>query len=191
MDHKDRLGGPGGRVARWLGRSRFHRRRRRCRNSMKPRRDRQLGATCSAIRAAYSCPGSAIPAPVIRRIFDIPTMVRFSVGPSWANLTEARPRGHGKEGQRRFVHDSPLEGGGFEPSVPLPGVAIFVIRRKTRRLVGSREPRGARHGTASPLAAGPPVRIHSPPAESLRTLGPSAQRPEGDVRGIGFQTVRT
>ena len=26
------------------------------------RRDRQLGATCSAIRAAYSCPGSAIPA---------------------------------------------------------------------------------------------------------------------------------
>jgi hypothetical protein len=29
---------------------------------------------------------------------DIPTMVRHSVGPSWANLTEARPRGHGKEG---------------------------------------------------------------------------------------------
>src|ERR1700719_4903222 len=45
-------------------------------------------------------------------------MVRLSVGPSWANLTEARPRGHGKEGQRRFVHDSPLEGDGFEPSVP-------------------------------------------------------------------------
>ena len=56
--------------------------------------------------------------PVIRRTFDIPTMVRLSVGPSRANLTEARPRGHGKEGQRRFVHDSPLEGDGFEPSVP-------------------------------------------------------------------------
>jgi len=53
--------------------------------------------------------------PVIRRTFDIPTMVRLSVGPSWANLTEARPRGHGKEGQRRFVHDSPLERSGFEP----------------------------------------------------------------------------
>ena len=43
--------------------------------------------------------------PVIRRTFDIPTMVRLSVGPSRANLTEARPRGHGKEGQCRFVHD--------------------------------------------------------------------------------------
>ena len=59
--------------------------------------------------------------PVIRRTFDIPTMVRLSVGPSRANLTEARPRGHGKEGQRRFVHDSPLEGEGFEPSVPRRG----------------------------------------------------------------------
>jgi hypothetical protein len=29
---------------------------------MKPRRDRQAGATCSAIRAAYSCLGSAISA---------------------------------------------------------------------------------------------------------------------------------
>jgi len=56
--------------------------------------------------------------PVIRRTFDIPTMVRLSVSPSWANLTEARPRGHGKEGQRRFVHDSPLEGDGFELPVP-------------------------------------------------------------------------
>jgi hypothetical protein len=43
--------------------------------------------------------------PVIWRTFDIPTMVRLSVGPYWANLTEARPRGHGKEGQRKFVHD--------------------------------------------------------------------------------------
>ena len=28
------------------------------------------------------------------------------------------PVADGKEGQRRFVHDSPLEGAGFEPSVP-------------------------------------------------------------------------
>jgi hypothetical protein len=46
-------------------------------------------------------------------------LVRLSVGPSWANLTEARPRGHGKEGQRRFVHDSPLEGDGFELSLKI------------------------------------------------------------------------
>jgi hypothetical protein len=65
--------------------------------------------------------GAPLLEPVIRRTFDIPTMVRLSVGPSWANLTEARPRGHGKEGQRRFVHDSPLEGAGFEPSVPRQG----------------------------------------------------------------------
>jgi hypothetical protein len=31
--------------------------------------------------------------------------------PSRPQPTEARPRGHGKEGQRRFVHDSPLEEG--------------------------------------------------------------------------------
>ena len=38
--------------------------------------------------------------------------------PSRPQPTEARPRGHGKEGQRRFVHDSPLEGDGFELPVP-------------------------------------------------------------------------
>jgi len=27
--------------------------------------------------------------PVIRRTFDIPSMARLSVGPSWATLTEA------------------------------------------------------------------------------------------------------
>jgi len=31
---------------------------------------------------------------------------------------QGRPRGHGKRGQRRFVHDSPLEESGFELSVP-------------------------------------------------------------------------
>ena len=67
--------------------------------------------------------------PVIRRTFDIPTMVRLSVGPSRANLTEARPRGHGKEGQRRFVHDSPLEEAGFEPSVPGRGRRFRFCRR--------------------------------------------------------------
>jgi phospholipid transport system substrate-binding protein len=30
--------------------------------------------------------------PVIRRIFDIPLMARFSVGPSWASLSEAQRR---------------------------------------------------------------------------------------------------
>src|ERR1700741_429328 len=30
-------------------------------------------------------------APVIRRTFDIASMARPSVGPSWANLTEAQP----------------------------------------------------------------------------------------------------
>src|ERR1700730_6611215 len=60
----------------------------------------------------------------------------------------------------RFAPDSPLEGAGFEPSVPLG------------KLV--RPWPGASRRRALPPAE-PMVRIRLPPAASLRTFGPSAE----------------
>src|SRR6202047_4625026 len=70
------------------------------------------------------------------------------------------------------------------------GVEAFGAKRKPR-FRGNDAWRGDSRSLRGVAAnGGPRGRIHLPPAESLRTLGPSAQ-PEGDVRGIGFQTVRT
>jgi hypothetical protein len=99
--------------------------------------------------------------------------------------------------------DSPLEGSGFEPSVPLPrllsirAVRADIIGRSTDVLRRDREfdvsALQGRLSTSSqsqcstdpgPIAgtwhrplfpdAGPMVRIRFPPPESLRTIGPSA-----------------
>jgi hypothetical protein len=59
--------------------------------------------------------------------------------------------------------DSPLEGDGFEPSVPGTKEPVFVAEGELRD----------RTGAAKKVVsyAVPMVRIHLPPAESLRTFG--------------------
>src|SRR4029077_1089656 len=81
---------------------------------------------------------------------------------------DQRPDGHRwhSSPKIRFAPDSPLEGSGFEPSVPL---------RECRRSepLARKETSGVGNGVSS--TAEPMVRIWFPPAQSLRTTGSSAR----------------
>src|SRR6266446_3304293 len=70
----------------------------------------------------------------------------------------------------QFVADSPLEGTGFEPSVPLLQKALLGV---ANRDVGTSEIARIDLGgppTAVPFAAGPMVRIRFPPAPIVADL---------------------
>ena len=82
----------------------------------------------------------------------------------------------------RSSHDSPLEGTGFEPSVPLLRKALLNVanrrrghERQSHFQVQVRDCNASleRLPIACPFAEGPRVRIRLPPAESLQTFGPS------------------
>ena len=84
----------------------------------------------------------------------------------------------------RFATDSPLEGDGFEPSVPLfervlsalpngdAGPIGWMGSLSPGRLARRRSLRADPFSTAVSLTARPMVRIRLPPAESPRTFGP-------------------
>jgi hypothetical protein len=77
-----------------------------------------------------------------------------------------------------FVPDSPLEGTGFEPSVPRKRPASSWCRNRSRRLFRSRGIKQKRHEHPSNLwwcHTVPMVRIRFPPAASPQTLGPIGQ----------------
>src|SRR6516225_9799089 len=95
-----------------------------------------------------------------------------------------------------FGRDSPLEGTGFEPSVPREPTAMSALwitgsRRQLRQLFsphgwwrgpqnGSSSAGGRREdppSAAVSFTAGPMVRIHIPPAVSRQTFGSSAAEP--------------
>ena len=62
----------------------------------------------------------------------------------------------------RFALDSPLEGDGFEPSVPVARELVYVAEGEL-----------GIDGAAKKFGGGPVVRIHLPPPESLQTPGPA------------------
>src|SRR5207249_3266596 len=79
----------------------------------------------------------------------------------------------------RFAADSPVEGTGFEPSVPLLRKALLGVANRRRRherrshlQVQVRNGNACREWlpTGFPFAEGPRVRIRLPPAESRANL---------------------
>jgi hypothetical protein len=86
--------------------------------------------------------------------------------------------------------DSPLEGTGFEPSVPLLRKALLGIANRMRRHDSQRHPQVETRDSdvcmewlliAFPFPEGPRVRIRFPPAVSLQTFGPWAPPRMRDV----------
>jgi hypothetical protein len=133
----------------------------------------------------------------------LPIRAFSSQGPLDGKEIMRSNNGRRLERNRKFV-DSPLEGTGFEPSVPLLGKAILdVANRRRRHERRSHLQVQFRNGnaclewlpTAFPFVEGPRVRIRLPPAESpslvrvrLRTSRTPAFR--AGVRGLAWRPGR-